>query len=496
LRPLGSLRTQIAAAMALLAIAVLAAMALIMYLGAQRLLSAELDRHLHRDIEAAMHALSRRAEGEGYDWRETPHPEDDPFDTEPAVELWRPGPPPQRVYRRDAQGPAATLRPTEATPPPAAAGYRSWDGPGGRWREAVEMRTVAGDTRALWVRTLRSEEPLRAELAALALKIGIGALAGALLCALLAGAWVGRALAPLNALARRMRRVNTRPLAAGVEGAAGATTGEAGTAAAVDAVPSDAAEVAALAREFDAMLLRLDRSHHELERFAADCAHALRTPLTALRLRGERQGHALPEGPGREAVAGMLEEADRMSVLIQRLLLLARASGSGAEATGPVPLAGLLAEVFDTLAPLAEQRGIRLCLDDAPALDDVVARADAGWLRQVLQDLVHNALEHAGGSGRSVHGRVGREGGLAAIELHDEGPGVPAAVLARLGLPAWRGAAAAPRDRASGGTGLGLAIAARLLAIRGGRLELLGSPKGGTCARCLLPLASEGVAGN
>jgi hypothetical protein len=95
-----SLRTQVASGMALLAIGVLAAMSLLTVLGAERLLRAELDRHLHRDIEAALHALAW--DGTRYTWRDTPHPEDDPFDTEPAVELWTQEPAPRRLHRREA----------------------------------------------------------------------------------------------------------------------------------------------------------------------------------------------------------------------------------------------------------------------------------------------------------------------------------------------------------------------------------------------------------
>ena len=389
-----SLRTQVASGMALLAIGVLAAMSLLMVLGAERLLRAELDRHLHRDIEAAMHALAW--DGSRYTWRDTPHPEDDAFDTEPAVELWTQEPTPRRLHRREARGPGAA---PQALPPelpaPAAAGYRTLSLPGGPWREAVEPRSVAGDSAPRWLRTLRSEAPLRAELAALALKIGVGALAAAALCALLAAAWVGRALAPLRALTIRMQRVNTRPdqLMGPVPPPPQGPDGRGalpGAALPARQAGHAAAEVAALAHEFDAMLARLAQSHQGLERFAADCAHALRTPLTALRLRGERQGLALPQGPAREAVAGMLEEADRMSVLIQRLLLLARAHDSAAVSPQVLDLGELLLEVFDTLAPLAEQRGMALVVEqvaEPAARGAVVARADAGWLRQVLPGL-------------------------------------------------------------------------------------------------------------
>jgi signal transduction histidine kinase len=475
MRLLGTLRAQVAAGMALLAIGVLAVMALLQYLGAERLLRAELDRHLHRDIEAAMHALAW--DGTRHTWRETPHPEGDNFDTEPAVELWLPGTPPQRLYRREAQGPAnAAVAGLPALQAPRAPGYRTLATAGGDWREAVELRQVAGDPRPVWVRTLRSEAPLRRELAALALRIGAGSLVAALLCAALAAAWVGRAMAPLGALAQRMQRINARP--------------PAGPAGSLAEPRPQAAEVAALAQEFDALLQRLAQSHLGLERFAADCAHALRTPLTALRLRGEREGQALPDGPAREAVAGMLEEADRMSVLIQRLLLLARAADADPAAHAePVELAALLAEVFDLMEPLAEQRGVRLQVLPAAGLS-LTAQADAAWLRQVVQDLLHNALEHAAEPGHTLLGDVRREGDMAVIELRDNGPGMPAEVLSRLGLPAWPQPARSPIHRPrSAGTGLGLSIAARLLAVQGGRLELLPGPSGGTRVRCLLPAA-------
>jgi signal transduction histidine kinase len=373
-----------------------------------------------------------------------------------------------------------------ALAPPAAAGYRTLAMPGGPWREAVELRSVAGDSAPRWVRALRSEAPLRAELAALALKVGVGALAAAALCAVLAAAWVGRVLAPLRALTVRMQHVNAQP---GIE-----VEPESHRLQPTSRTSDQhaASEVEALADEFDAMLARLAASHRNLERFAADCAHALRTPLTALRLRGERQGQALAEGLARAAVAGMLEEADRMSVLIQRLLLLARAHDDAVVSPQELDLGELLVEVFDTLAPLVEQRDMALVAEPA-AGGTVLARADAGWLQQVLQDLVHNALEHAGGPNHAVRGSVRVEHGLAVVELVDQGAGVPADVLARLGLPAWdraareTGSMAQPAASRASGTGLGLAIAARLLAVQGGRLELLPADRDGTRARCVLP---------
>jgi signal transduction histidine kinase len=462
-----------------------------MYLSTERFLRAELDRHLHRDIEAAVHALSW--DGGRYVWRDTPHPEGDAFDTEPTVELWTSGLPGQAVFVRAAQGPTRAMQVTVPVPqPPNALGYRTLDLAGGNWREGVELRQVPGDPHSRWLRVLRNEAPMRSELAAMALKIGAGVLMASLVCAGLAWTWVKRALSPLATLAERMRRLNTRLPSA--------------TSAGTPSKAPQAAEVVALAQEFDALLQRLAHSNMGLERFAADCAHALRTPLTALRLRGERHSGTLAPGPAREAMAGMLEEADRMSVLVQRLLLLARAvepeSPSG---RAPLELMPLLHEVFDLMQPLADQRGVRLQAVTA-GYSSAAAEADAAWLRQVLQDLIHNALEHAALPGQTVYGEVYWADGMAVIELRDSGPGMPAEVLSRLNMPPWpqatmpisamRTDARRPirSDHAScSGTGLGLAISWRLLAVQGGRLELLPNPSGGTCARCLLPAACTGA---
>jgi signal transduction histidine kinase len=124
------------------------------------------------------------------------------------------------------------------------------------------------------------------------------------------------------------------------------------------------------------------------------------------------------------------------------------------------------------------------------ATPPLAARADAAWLRLVVQDLLHNALEHAAKPGHTLVGCVRREGDMAVIELRDNGPGMPAEVLNRLGLPAWPPTARHPAQQPhSAGTGLGLSIAARLLAVQGGRLELLPGTSGGTRVRCLLPAA-------
>lgn len=487
-----SLRVRFAVGMAALAIVVLAVMALAMYLGAERLLRSELDRHLHRDLEAAVHAL--RWDGQRYTWRDTIHPEDDQFDTEPAVELWTPPPRPQLLYRREPHGPAGAAIDRAPRLPPPTLGYRSVTLAGATWREAVERRTVEADARPVWMRTMRSEAPLRAELAALAIRIGAGALAGAVLCAWLAAASVGMLLSPIQALTRRMQRINTKPVEA--------MTGLRAERHAAPGAARQATEIKALEREFDAMLDRLARAHQDLERFAADCAHALRTPLTALRLRGEQQGRTLTDGAARDAIAGMLEEADRMSVLIQRLLLLAKAADAdGTAQTVALDLNDMLGEALETLQPVAEQRGLALRQADRPANGSasepaVRVQADPAWVRQVLQDLLYNAIQHAAPTGARVTGRIFRHGDMGGVELVDEGPGIPPQVLRRLGLPPWPAARAVtpPVDGTaalSTGTGLGLAIVARLLAAQGGRLELCPAEPRGTCARCWLPLVES-----
>ena len=458
-----SLRWRLALGQALVLLAVLAAFSAVLFWGAQRYLYGQLDRHLHIDAETAQQSL--RWTGAAFEWREAQHADSDAFDTEPFVEVYAVDG--RLLHRRVPKGTEAAL---SLPAGPGAPGHHSRRAGGLPLRVGVERFPLAGWPDGVWLRVVRSEAPLRAELAALARGLALAAL---LLGVLAAGSswWqVGRALRPLWLLSRQMQRIGAAP---GPERVA---------------LPAAASEVAVLAQEFNAMLDRLEASYRQIEGFAADCAHALRTPLTALQLRGERHLSRLDDPAARAALGEMLEEADRLALRINRLLLLARAENRAASAPlARVDLAALVDSTVQLMAPLAQQHGVALQAQAAP----VAAWADALWLQQMLQDLVHNAILHAGPGAVCVASTAQAAGSIdaatACIEVRDQGPGLPAAVLRSLDLPAWPGASTAGSTHE--GTRLGLKMAGRLAQTQGGRLELLPNHPTGTLARVTLRAA-------
>jgi signal transduction histidine kinase len=212
-----------------------------------------------------------------------------------------------------------------------------------------------------------------------------------------------------------------------------------------------------------------DRLLQELRRFTADASHELRTPLTALRTVGESALRAddLPAPALRESIGSMLEEVRRMNALIDRLLRLARVESDDLVIEKrSVALAEQLQEWFDTLAVLAEERGVSLNLC-CPA--DLRFATDPGLLGHAVLNLTHNAIEHSPVGG-SVHlDALRNEAGLQ-LRIRDEGPGIPEEHHARLFERFYRVDPADSRQR--GGFGLGLCIARGAVERLGGSLTL------------------------
>jgi signal transduction histidine kinase len=270
------------------------------------------------------------------------------------------------------------------------------------------------------------------------------------------------------------------------------------------------AETARLARAFNAMAERIGEVHARQRDFVANVAHDLRTPLTALRGFSEAlsDGTAATPAQREAAVAAIRSASDRMAVLVEQLLQLARFDG---EAAGldfrPVPAAELLAEAAAACAPLAAARGVRLdvAVEGAP-----MARADAAWLLRALVNVVENAIAYGPEGGRvaltaeAVSGGIervpvegtrgadleaaGRAGALMVrFAVTDEGPGLAPDERARVFERFHRGDPA----RTAGGSGLGLAIAQEIVAAHGGSigLEPASEPGRGTRAVIDVPAA-------
>lgn len=221
-------------------------------------------------------------------------------------------------------------------------------------------------------------------------------------------------------------------------------------------VPHSQDEIAALAMTLNRMLSRLDRSSQRQRAFVADEAHELRSPLASLRTQIE-----VAKSTGSAETSDLLAEVERMSRLVDDLLLLARIDESLPARREPVDLAVLAGDV------VARYVAARVPVRVAAAFS-VQLTADPRALDRALANLIDNAVRYAS---TKVDVRVETNGPDAAvITVTDDGPGIAAADRDRVFDRFTRLADA--RDRDSGGSGLGLAIVGELIAAQGGALVL------------------------
>jgi two-component system sensor histidine kinase CpxA len=218
-------------------------------------------------------------------------------------------------------------------------------------------------------------------------------------------------------------------------------------------------EIGRLGEAVDAMAGRLDTLVNGQKRFLGDVAHELGSPIARLQVAVEilQQQLAASHEP---LLTDVREEVQQMSALVNELLAFTAAGLQSRPARlATVRLGGLVAEV------LAQENAAARVRPTVP--DDLTVQADAKLLARAVGNLIRNALRYAGeGAGIAVTAR--REAGLALLTVTDDGPGVPAAALARLGEPFYRPEAA--RTREGGGVGLGLAIVKASVLACGGQV--------------------------
>ncbi len=275
-----------------------------------------------------------------------------------------------------------------------------------------------------------------------------------------AALWIGRALA----------QAGLRPLRRIAEAAAEIGPGDAAMRLDSSEFPSELQEVVG---RLNAALERLHRSAMALDAAASDIAHELRTPLNLLRLRLENLGLQQPLPPDAAGALGAaLEDIDAMAQILEHLLFLARIEHGRGEARPVAVDAGSeLRKVGQFFAAAAEEADVTLDVTAA----DVTIQADPALLQRALHNLTANALRYAP-AGSTVSLSVQRDGDTAVLAVDDAGPGLPQAVLERLGERFVRSEPS--RERATGGSGLGLAIAARVAEVHQGRLSARVGPGG------------------
>jgi heavy metal sensor kinase len=338
---------------------------------------------------------------------------------------------------------------------------------GTRVRMVSRMHSLNGQP--LLIRLAHSEEPLfsllrdlaLASLFILPLVLGATGLTGYALAR--------RALSPIELMVRLAREITPDNLHA--------------------RLPDDNAydELGQLARVFNDTLARLEQAFAQLRRFTSDASHELRTPLAMIRSVGEvglqKDG---TRAEYRDIVGSMLEEVNRLTSLIDNLLTISRGdSGHLQLHQTTVPVMELAREAAGLLEILAEEKALRIVLQGE---EGAQVEGDHLFLRQALVNILHNAVKYSP-VGDLIALRVHIDtANQVAIEIQDNGPGIPIEDQARVFDRFYRVDKA--RWRESGGTGLGLSIAKWAVEVHRGNVGLHSDPDHGCTFRITLPLSS------
>lgn len=227
-------------------------------------------------------------------------------------------------------------------------------------------------------------------------------------------------------------------------------------------------------------------SEGRMRRFVADASHELRTPLTTIRGFAElyRQGATADPALFMDRIE---HEAQRMGLLVEDLLMLARLDAQRPVETSPVDLLTLAGDAVHSARAAAAARGNAertIALDIADGTGTLEVRGDRHRLGQVLTNLLNNALTHTPPEAE-VTVRLTPAAGEVRIEVVDTGPGLPPEDADRIFERFYR--TDSSRTRASGGTGLGLSIVQALVTAHGGVVTAEPTPGGGATFVVRLP---------
>ena len=257
-------------------------------------------------------------------------------------------------------------------------------------------------------------------------------------------------------------------------------------------------EVTSLSRSLNVMLAQIEQSfavreasEERMRQFVADASHELRTPLAAVRGYAElfRQGAVTKPEDVASAMRRIEDEAQRMGVLVEDLLLLARLDGERPMTFSPVDLTVLAADAAQDARALDPTREVRV-QGLGGHLQPTTVEGDEARLRQVLTNLVGNAINHTP-AGTPLEIAVGsRTPGRAQLEVRDHGPGVDPAKARRVFERFYRADPSRMRGH-GGGNGLGLAIVAAIVSSHRGKVGVAETPGGGATFVVDLPTANS-----
>jgi two-component system, OmpR family, sensor kinase len=402
-----------------------------------------------------------------------------------------PGQPPVYIQLRAANG--TTILAQQSSPtfdadgersPPKLPATISLAGAKQRGPDLVryfDVPTVSGDDR---YRVRVSKEPGKAGMLVVAMSLNDvddtlhrlvvveAAVTAAVLAALaLLALWLVRdALRPLRAIERTAGAIADGDLTQRVERADNRTeVGRLGVA------------LNAMLGQIESAFRAREASEQKLRRFVADASHELRTPLTAVRAYAElftRGADSRPDDLAR-SMAGIERESERMSLLVDDLLLLAHLDEGRPFEREAVQLDDVVREAVDSARAVEPEREISL------EVEPLVVLGDHDRLRQIVDNLLANVRAHTPDAS-PVRVTLARANGDARIEVADSGPGLSDDDRDRVFERFYR--ADDSRSRSTGGVGLGLSIVAAVATAHGGTVDARTGPDGGAVFRITLPL--------
>ena len=441
-------------------VSVLTVYAALVFAFVSRNASEALDERLRGDFQMAAAMMDQTADG-GITWYENLVEEESPWLQvwSPAGDLLyqnfeaqrRPVPPARELALRADDSLVAV--PTDEAP-----------------MRVLSRRGVIGSTPII-VQVARSEAAMREELWQLTLIFVLGLPVAVAVAGLGGYRLARRALLPVERMTERARvitavRLSDRLL---VEN------------------PDD--EMGRLATVFNDTLGRLERSFEQMRQFTANVSHELRTPLTAIRSVGEVgvREHR-DEAAYRGIIGSMLEEADRLASLVDRLLTLSRAdTGQATPSLDVFDVPVLAEEVAGHLEVLAEEKRQSIVVEPGAAQ---MAYGDREAVRQALINLVDNAIKFSQEDSRILI-RAGGSASTVTLDVVDRGAGIDEAAQDRIFERFYR---APDVPVGASGAGLGLPIARGVVEASGGRLTLVASGADGSTFRIELPRAAEAPA--
>ncbi|MGB6986312.1 MAG: ATP-binding protein [Candidatus Aquilonibacter sp.] len=329
----------------------------------------------------------------------------------------------------------------------------------------IEDRLLRSGPFSVVVHVAESLDELNRTFAETSRTIALILIVAAILVVALSVLVAGRAIAPIERLSRAMREIGSERLDQRLPGA---QRGD---------------EIGDLTRSFNDLLARLQEAFARERQFISDASHELKTPLTSINANAQlllRWGDR-NEAIRRESLETIQHESAALAEMVNGMLMLAKADRGDAIPKEPVSLSLVAQEALRNIASRASEKELSLEFD-APNPSPII-EGDAHLLRQLVSNLVDNAIKFTSEGAVSVH--IGEDERTAWIDVADTGPGVSDDELTHIFERFYRADKARSRDVP--GTGLGLAIVRSIARVHGGEIEAQRAPSGGALFRARFP---------